>query len=67
MSKLYIFNILWQVTVFYDMQSKFQNKVLLPKKYNSPEHMFSSNSRIRTSTNLDKGSLPISAVLLYFF
>jgi hypothetical protein len=26
------FYILWQVNLFYDMQSKIQNKVLLPKK-----------------------------------
>jgi hypothetical protein len=30
-SKLTFF-ILWQVNLFYDMHSKFQNKVLLPKK-----------------------------------
>jgi hypothetical protein len=52
---------------FYDMESEFQNKVVLPKKtheevplYNFPEHIFGSTSIIRTFTNLDKGSLPIS-------
>jgi hypothetical protein len=52
--------------IFYDMESEFQNKVVLPKmtceipSYNFPEHVFGSNSIIWTFTNLDKGSLPIS-------
>jgi hypothetical protein len=31
--KTYIFYILWQVNLFYGMQSKFQNKVDLPKRH----------------------------------
>jgi hypothetical protein len=55
------FYISQQVNLFYDMQFKFENKVLLPKKasefpfYNFPEHIFSNNFIIRTSTNLGKG------------
>jgi hypothetical protein len=52
------------------MRSKFQTKVALPKKtrevhFNFPERVFSSTSIIQTFSNLDKGSLPISEVLLY--
>jgi hypothetical protein len=51
--------------LFYDMQSKFQNKVVLSKNmwspfYNSPEHTFSSTFIIQIFINLDKGSFPIS-------
>jgi hypothetical protein len=48
------------------MQSKFQNKVVLPKKdtlsplYKFREHVFSSTSINQTFTDLGKGSLPIS-------
>lgn len=51
---------------FYDIESEFQNKVVLPKNtcevpsYNFPEHVFGSTSIIWTFTNLDKGLLPIS-------
>jgi hypothetical protein len=59
--------------LFYDMQCKFKNKVVLPKKtqevhfFNFPEHVFSWTSVIRISTDLDKSSLRISEVLLYAF
>jgi hypothetical protein len=53
--------------LFYDVQSKFQNKVVLAKKtsevspfYNFPEHIFSNTCVIWTFTDLDKGSLPVS-------
>jgi hypothetical protein len=51
--------------LFYGMQSKFQNKVVLLKKtwslfYSFPERIFSSIHVIRIFINLDERSLRIS-------
>jgi hypothetical protein len=64
MSNLH-FYILWQVNSFYDMQFKFQWKMHCLKRHvksidDIPEHINSSTSIIRTFTNLDMGSNPIS-------
>jgi hypothetical protein len=60
------FYILRQVNLFYDLQSKFRDKVLFAKEtlnpfYNFPEYVYNSNSIIWTFTNLDKGLLPNSS------
>jgi hypothetical protein len=41
---LYFYN-LWQVILFYDMQSKVQNKVLLPRKTGEVHFITSLNTR----------------------
>jgi hypothetical protein len=60
-----LFYTLWQVNLFYHMQSKFQNKLVLPKRLvksilQLPWTYFSSSSIIQTFTKFDKDSLQIS-------